>query len=465
MSSKTLKNCMAEFFSSFPDVVWPAIPHPGPATVLALLFELECSQWQSAEELQDLQFRQLKHVVCHASQTVPYYRDLFAERGLDLGGVVEPDRWQEIPLLTRRDIQLSGNRLHSTNIPRHHGDVTTTSTSGSTNAPVTTLGTNLTKLFWQVFTFRDHFWHRRDFRQSLAAIRYTGDRNSLPPDGEQFDNWGLSTAGVLPTGPAFVLNVQSTIEEQAKWLLKLSPGYVLGYPSSLLGIARLFEERGWQLPQLRGLRTFGEILEPACRSTCERIFGAKIVDMYSSQEVGYIALQCPAHEHFHVQSENLLVEVLDDSGQPCKPGVVGKIVVTTLHNWAMPLLRYDIGDYAEVGSPCPCGRGLPVLKRILGRQRNLLVLPDGRQCWPVFDAGERPEELPPFFQFQVIQRSLEQIDVLAVRHQPFTTSEEDRLKRYLQQTLGHPFRIAIHCVDSIPRSRTGKFEDFICEVR
>ena len=128
------------------------------------------------------------------------------------------------------------------------------------------------------------------------------------------------------------------------------------------------------------MRTFGEILEPVCRATCQQVFGVKVVDMYSSQEVGYIALQCPEHEHYHVQAENLLVEVLAEDGRGCGPGEVGRVVVTTLHNFAMPLLRYDIGDYAEVGASCPCGRGLGVLTRILGRQRNLLVLPDGRRA-------------------------------------------------------------------------------------
>ena len=140
------------------------------------------------------------------------------------------------------------------------------------------------------------------------------------------------------------------------------------------------------------------------------------------------------------------------------------MVVTTLHNFAMPLLRYEIGDFAEVGPACPCGRGLPVLSRILGRQRNLLIMPDGRRRWPVFDAGERPQDLPPFYQFQVIQRSRQTIEVLVVRHKPYTDAESQTVARYFQQTLGHPFDVTVRTVDSIPRSRSGKFEDFICEV-
>ena len=451
---------MDRFFSSLADSEWPATPPPYSAGLLSVLFQLERSQWWTPKDLAAQQFRQLNYVLKHAYRTVPFYRRKFDELQLDPSKVASPDRWAEVPLLSRRDIQISGNDLHSTEIPQGHGSTIRSSTSGSTNQPVVTLGTGLSEFFWRVLTLRDHFWHDRDFSQPLATIRYLG--NGRPKERE--DNWGVATRDTIATGPSFVLSIQSTIEEQLTWLTQVNPGYLLSYPSSLRAIAQLLEQRGCRLPNLRELRTFGEILEPECREICQRVFGVKIVDTYSSQEVGYITLQCPEHEHYHVQSENVLVEVLDDSGQPCRPGEVGKVVITTLHNFAMPLLRYDIGDYAEAGGRCPCGRGLPVLKRILGRQRNLLTMPDGQRRWPLFNAGERPEELPPFYQFQVIQRSREQIDLLVVRDEPFSPHEEETVRRHMQQTLGHPFEVTIHVVESIARSRTGKFEDFISEI-
>jgi phenylacetate-CoA ligase len=158
-----------------------------------------------------------------------------------------------------------------------------------------------------------------------------------------------------------------------------------------------------------------------------------------------------------------LVEVLNDRGEACDAGQTGRVVVTTLHNFAMPLLRYDIGDYAEVGEPCACGRGLPTLRRILGRQRNVLVMPNGERRWPVFDAAQAAD-LPALRQFQVIQRSLSQIDVNVVHDHDYSAEEASQLVRYVQQMLGHPFTVTVHRVAAIPRSRTGKFEDFISEV-
>ncbi|MEX0678897.1 MAG: hypothetical protein WD063_17615 [Pirellulales bacterium] len=455
---------MNSLLSSVPEISFPALPESHSAGLLAVLFQLEQSQWWSAEQMAREQFRQLALVVEHAWRTVPFYRERFEALGLDQQHAATPMGWHDVPLLSRRDVQLAGDALHSRQTPATHGRVSRTMTSGSTNQPVVTLGTRISELFWRVLTLREHVWHRRDFGQSMAAIRYTGNNESLPPDGSRSENWGAATAGTVATGPAFLLNVRSTVEEQAEWLARVNPGYVLAYPSVLRAIAELLEMRGRPLASLRELRTYGEILEPACREVCRRAFGVDVVDLYSSQEVGYVALQCPDHEYYHVMSENLLVEVLDETGRPCQPDEVGKVVVTTLHNFAMPLLRYDIGDYAEVGPPCPCGRGLPVLRRILGRQRNLLSMPDGRRCWPIFDAGERPEDLPPFFQFQVIQRSLKQIDVHVVRHEPLEAAEEEIVKRHFQQTLGYPFEIRLRWVEEIPRSPTGKFEDFISEV-
>lgn len=193
-------------------------------------------------------------------------------------------------------------------------------------------------------------------------------------------------------------------------------------------------------------------------------FGVNVVDMYSTQEVGYIALQCPDYDHYHVMAEDLLVEILDDEGRACEPGQIGKVVVTTLHNFAMPLLRYEVGDYAEVGEPCPCGRGLPVLKRILGRARNLFVLPDGRRRWPAIELDPATAGSLPVSQFQVIQRTLHDVEVKLVAYRPLTPEEEAGLRSHVTEWAGYPFNVTFSYVDNIPRSAGGKYEDFRCEV-
>lgn len=458
-------------FSILSETQWPAVPSPYAGGLLGILFQLEQSQWWSPAEIAEQQAKQLRIVLEHARQTVPFYRDripLAAQHpGEHAQGHVS---WDDIPLFSRRDVQLAGSSLHSTKVPSNHGQLRTTATGGSTGQPVQVLTTDFTDLMWRILTLRDHLWHRRDFNQSFAAIRYAKDDVGRPPAGTTLDTWGGSTKNVVPTGSAHLLNVQATIREQAEWLRRLNPGYAMAYPSALLGIARIFEAEGWRLPGLRQILTYGEVLE--CREILECVFGVPVCDVYSSQEVGYIALQCPDGDGYHVQSENVLVEVLAESGQPSQPGQVGKVVVTTLHNFAMPLVRYEIGDYAEVGT-CACGRGLPVLKRILGRQRNLLTMPSGEKRWPVFasvDGGdevgdEDRDELPAFFQFQVVQRALDTLEVNVVRPGGALTADEQAVVvRHFHRMLGYPFVVKVHCVSEVPRSPTGKFEDFVSLV-
>jgi phenylacetate-CoA ligase len=185
--------------------------------------------------------------------------------------------------------------------------------------------------------------------------------------------------------------------------------------------------------------------------------------MYSANELGYLALQCPRHEHYHVQSEGVLLEVLDAAGRPCAPGEIGRVVITSLHNFAMPLVRYDIGDYAEVGATCPCGRGLPVLARIVGRTRNMLTLATGERYWPNFALRGMTSELP-ILQHQIVQKAYDRIEARLVTGRRLEAGEEDRLRRQLLSRLPEGFRVDLVYCESIPRGEGGKFEDFVSEV-
>ena len=137
--------------------------------------------------------------------------------------------------------------------------------------------------------------------------------------------------------------------------------------------------------------------------------------------------------------------------------------MTSLHNFAMPMLRYAVGDLAEVGEPCPCGRGLPVLKRILGRVRNMLVYPDGRRAWALM-GDMYYSQIPAIRQFQIVQKTLDDIEIKMVAERPLTGAEETQVRDWFHQRSGHGFTVAITYHDEIPRGPGGKFEDFRSEV-
>ncbi len=260
-----------------------------------------------------------------------------------------------------------------------------------------------------------------------------------------------------------IFDVTRPAAEQLAWLKEVNPDYLLTYPSNLLCLVQRGEKTGDRVPRLREVATMGEVLEPAVRAACERVWGVRVVDAYSAQELGMIASQCPEHPHYHVQSENVLVEILDKAGKSCAPGEVGRLVVTDLHNFAMPLIRYEIGDYAEAGGPCPCGRGLPVLNRILGRTRNMLTLPSGDKMWPAFSKALR-QALPRLRQAQLVQRTRDEIEVRLVVARRLTPMEEDRARAALGKALSDAFTYRIAYVDEIPRSPGGKFEEVKSEL-
>ena len=157
------------------------------------------------------------------------------------------------------------------------------------------------------------------------------------------------------------------------------------------------------------------------------------------------------------------MEILDDDGAPAMPGEVGRVVVTDFKNYAMPLIRYDVGDYAEMGESCACGRGLAVVNRILGRSRNMLRLPSGARLWPRF-ASARMARFSAVRQAQLVQTSFNEIRVRLVVARELPKDEEAALRDLIGGAIGHPFRLVFEYVDAIPRSASGKFEDFKCEV-
>jgi phenylacetate-CoA ligase len=442
------------FESTVPGVAWPAVPIPTTATVLSLLYQLDRTQWLAPATLVELQQRQLDAVLRHAHATVPYYQERWT--GTYLPGLrPTPARFRRLPILTRRDLQQHFETLTSRQVPPTHGAPDEQRTSGSTGTTVRFLVTPLNALFWNAFTLRDHAWHRRELGGKLAVIR----RGSQTVEQE---TWGSATVG-LTTGHAVGMTIHADVDEQLAWLERQQPDYLLTYPSLVVELAKLARRRGVRLPGLREVRTFAEALGPETRTLCRDAWGVPLTDMYSATETGYIALQCPTAAHYHVQSEGVLVEILDDHGAPCPPGRVGRVVVTTLQNFAMPLVRYEIGDYAEPGEPCACGRGLPVLRRILGRVRNTLVTADGRRYWPVLST-RKLLDIAPIVQHQFVQTAYDLIQVKLVTAAPVGPEQEDGMRRHLLSQLPAGMRLQFAYVETIPRNAGGKFEDFVSEV-
>lgn len=440
------------------------MPNQAGANILALLLQLEESQWWSQEKLLGKQLAQFGLLADHAYCHSPFFRARFDQSGLDTGQPWSAASYASIPLLTRAELMQQAEQIYCRELPREHGAAHKVQTSGSTGQMITVLRTEVTQLFWLALAMREHLWHQRDFFATLAVIKAFTPTLDDPAEAARI-GWGHPANLLFDTGPSYSQPLSMDVAQQAAWLARIDPHYLLTYPSNLSALLDRFESGDTLPPSLRQVRTIGETLHPGLRERCQRLGGIGIVDMYSSQEVGLIALQCPVSGLYHAQSESLLIEVLNDDGQACKPGEVGRIVITDLHNFATPIIRYEIRDYAEVGPACPCGRGLLTLSRIMGRRRNMVVFPDGKRHWPLVGAY-RFREVADIRQYQVVQHALDEIEVRLVVEHPLSGEQEVRLTALIHNALGHAFPLRYSYFNQeLPRTRGGKFEEFVSLVR
>lgn len=443
--------------SSVSHVAWPPIGRGPSAALESLARQLEDTQWLAPPAIEAGQFHQLRLLAEHAVRHSPHFARRMAAAGLRPDDLSMPQRLRDVPLLGRRDLQAKVADVNCAEVPDDHAPVTEYRTSGSTGEPVVVKRTRINALFWAAATLREYFWHERDF-----SLRYSAIRAYLPRYGVS-DDWGPPASLLFKTGRSQVINMGADVGQQARWLEEFDPHVLIVYPSLLDGILQYCRKHGTRLPSLRFVRSVGETLADRLRTETRSLFSARVVDNYSSQEVGIIAVQCPDSALYHLVSESLIVEVLDTAGKPCAPGVVGRVVITDLHNFATPLVRYDIGDYAEVGPPCSCGRGLPTLRRVVGRERNLILMPDGTRHWPAVGfAGFR--DVAPVIQYQFIQDARESIEVRLVTEAPLTGEQEEALRAIMLEALGFPFTLRFsYFPDRLPGSG-GKFEEFVCRV-
>lgn len=396
------------------------------------------------------QKKQLELLAAHAVANSPFWRARLEAAGFGTG----TDWFARLPLLTRAETKAADSDLFALPVPRDHGEVYQLTTSGSTGTPLTIQKTAAAILFWNAMTLRDSLWHRRDLSGKLAVIRVGADRGTG-------NTWGAAYQGYA-TGPCVTFDARADVDAQLDWLHFEQPNVLLTHASNLRALAVRSIERNVRLSQLREARSYSEQVAPDLRERVSEAWNVAMSDLYSANEVGYIALQCPDSGVYHIQAEDVVVEIINDDGRPCAQGEYGRVIVTSLHNFAMPLLRYDLGDYATVGGPCSCGRSLPTIERILGRTRNMLRLPGGRAAWPGFPL-RAIKRLPAISELKMIQHSLEEIEIELVLARPLKSDEEASLARAVCRRLQHPFRIRLTPVTQIVRNGH-KREDFECRM-
>jgi len=430
------------------------------AQIAELHRQMEGSQWWPVEKLRQWQLTQAGRLAAHAREHAPFYAERLSGLRVGADGAIEESSWRALPILTKQEIRSEMARLKSRSLPpdlRAYSE----STSGSTGVPLEILKTSAYELLFRAVKMRMLHWHGYDPKGKICEIRRPYWKTGGPVRRIPVWEWPFGT--MYRTGQQVTMDIFSEPEAQRQFLEAEAPEYLLTAPSNLRLLLRSFQRAGKRLPSLRLVRTTTERLDPDLRNECQEIFGVPIVDAYGCQEGGFLAIQCPEHTHYHVQSEMNLVEVLREDGTPCGPGETGRVVITPLHAFAMPLLRYELGDYAEVGAPCPCGRGLPVLRRIYGRIKDTLSLPSGERRYSILMSTVF-KSIHTVIQYQVVQKSLTLLEVRMVVERPLDAAERELVLQRLIEQVGPGFELQLVYLDSIPRMPGGKYTDFFSEV-
>ena len=316
---------------------------------------------------------------------------------------------------------------------------------------------------------REVLWHGEDVTGTVAQVRATPDHfppelaaKANSPEGLARPDHGPPLAWLYDTGPTFLMGFQQSSADQLAFIARTNATTLFTFPSNLRLLLTHMQAHGITLRTLRTVRTCSEVVDPPLRALCHQVLGLKIIDTYAAHETGLLATQCPDHEHYHIAAESCLLEVLDDDNLPCQPGQIGRVVVTPLHNFAMPLIRYEIGDLAELGAPCPCGRGLPVLAHIVGRTHETILRSDGTRRSLIVGYGLA--RIPAIREFQLAQTEPDAIQIRIVATRPLTAAETTLVYEVIQLRTGPGIALTIVCVDHLPRTRAGKLRLFVSEM-
>jgi phenylacetate-CoA ligase len=431
--------------ATLPMLGFPRILPPDAAIAAHVQGQIDQHARLAPAQQETISRHQRRLLLDHARRHSPFWAARLP--ALDLEAA--PDSWLGVPILRRAELQAAGAALRAFDPARPGLDLSVAHTSGSTGQPVTVERLNAVyRPIYRAVAALEKRWHGIDPRLTRAVIRDRADgehRQGGP--GEVRER--LVVRNIMQHSPEALLD----------WLRALAPRYLITLPSMAVRLARLAVADGGG-PAISRIMTFGESVEPEHRRLCEAAFGARVVDRYSCEELGWIALQCPRHDHLHLLSSLVHMEIVDAQGRPCGIGEPGEVLLTGLQGYAAPLIRYAIGDVAEWGAPCDCGLQLPVIRRILGRRRNFLRMPDGSERLARL-SGDRWHAFPKVQEFRLVQYGDDVIEAFLRCAAPLEEAERRQMAVFLQEMLTHPFDIRITETARIDWGGRQKREEFV----
>jgi phenylacetate-CoA ligase len=360
--------------------------------------------------------------------------------------------FNELPIQSREDFRVQFE-AGPAKAPAEHGAMAKFQSSGSCGVPVQFWRTELATRINLSHYWADHQRQGRDLHKTMAIITGTPG---------QHDDCHLDLKGEpwLHPGRQFARNSpQFTMDEHARWICEHAPNYLVTTPGTLSSILSIIEMTGLQAPKIAQVMTSSHAVEPDLRVRTRRVLGATIRDRYSCEELGPVAFQCPQSDDcYHVAVGNVIVEVVDASGQAAVEGTQGSVLVTGLHQWATPALRYELGDIAALHTYCPgCGATVPALSHLMGR-KYFLLNSSSQGLRHVRILAEHWLACAPVREHRVVQTSLVSFRAEVVLDRVLTDIEQRALLTMLSQLIGPEFNIELAQLNAIPWTSSKRHE-------
>ncbi len=406
----------------------------------------------SETEIKAEQDRKLIKLVEHAKKHSPYFKGFPTIKGVD--------DIAQLPLMTKDIIRENVETIKAENYA--DADLKKNSTSGSSGDALHFFSDQKLDHLRQAIIMRGNFWAGYRFGEpllliwgSVADVNKTKNlKTKLAHSPLLFNQKMLSSFDMK----------ESDIDNHIAVINSFKPTLLTGYPSTLDAMSAYLAKRKVSMHMANGIITSGETLFQDQRERIEQGFGCKVMNRYGTREVGSIAAECTHQEGLHVHQDHVVVEILNENQEPCKPGELGEVVVTDLNNLGFPLIRYRIGDLAvKSDRPCSCGRPYELLERVEGRVFDLIVGTNGNRV-PGNYFTLYLRKIPGVDQFQVIQKKDLSMRVLLIVNDQFTEDGKAKIISGLTEKLGSNLQLEIDQVNDIPPTSSGKHRWVISEA-
>ena len=417
---------------------------------------LRKTQWKPREELVREQEKQLRHLISFSYEQVPYYRSLFKSLHLRPRDIRSLEDLERLPILTKDIIKANWDELKPANLSSQKFD--SRATGGSTGTPLQYRLSKFDQYLGVALLYRGWGYGGYDLGDRMVFLAGT----SLDVGtGSHLATRAQEVARNIRKLSSFDMG-EPEMRQYAAILNSSNPRFLRGYASSIYFFARWLEQNDVAVPTLDAVFTTAEKLFPHTRTLIERVFGCRVYDNYGLNDGGISAFECSEHSGLHIDAERSILEVVDRKNRQIHEGE-GEILATSLHNFAMPFIRYTSGDAGVLANDvCPCGRSYPLLREILGRQQEMLFTPGGDSVHGAFFTHIFLD-FPQVKEFQVVQKEVGTLIFNLVTDPGFDETEMDEM-RMLLDAQGKGWDVEFRLVDEIDRSRAGKYKYIINEM-